>query len=84
MTKPKLRPIKVKELIKQLQDAEQNAFVVMYNNELDRGQKNRTGVVNWLSELFCPEHGLPVLLPAIWRYISLWRAGMKFHLWMDK
>lgn len=34
----------------------------------------------WLSELFCPEHGLGVLLPAILNYWGVWRMGMRFHI----
>ena len=34
----------------------------------------------WLMELFCPEHGLPILMEAFGRYWSLWRFGMRFHL----
>jgi len=34
----------------------------------------------WLAELFCPEHGLPVLIPAIMNYWSICRMAMRFHL----
>lgn len=34
----------------------------------------------WLQELFCPEHGLMVFIPAILRYWSVWRMGMRLHL----
>lgn len=33
----------------------------------------------WLLELFCPEHGMPVLLEALRRYWSVWQMGMRAH-----
>ena len=33
--------------------------------------------MGWLSELFCPEHGLPVLLEAWSRYGSHWFFMLK-------
>jgi len=34
----------------------------------------------WITELFCPEHGLSVLIPALVNYWGIWRMAMRFHL----
>ena len=33
----------------------------------------------WLLELFCPEHGLQILMEALRRYWSIWQMGMRAH-----
>lgn len=34
----------------------------------------------WLQELFCPQHGLPVLLMVYRQYWHIWRVGMALHV----
>lgn len=34
----------------------------------------------WLSELFCPEHGLAPLVQVVYTYWGLWRVSMRVHV----